>query len=76
MMIPLILNGRYGLGSAEFTPPWSRLFMTTWVLARRKILRWSERRVAFTSLKYDKTYNIEGTDVFRALFLVWAPTVP
>ena len=35
---PLILSGRYGLGSAEFTPLWPRRFLTTWPLWPQKII--------------------------------------
>ena len=70
MFVPIILNGRYGLGSAEFTPAMVKaVFDNMASLApKRKFCVGPNDDLAFTSLKYDKSFNIEGTDVYRALF--------
>ncbi|NLX18771.1 MAG: pyruvate:ferredoxin (flavodoxin) oxidoreductase, partial [Desulfobulbus sp.] len=70
MFVPLILNGRYGLGSAEFTPAMVKaVFDNMASLApKKKFCVGPNDDITFTSLKYDKSYNIEGKDVFRALF--------
>ena len=67
---PLILGGRFGLGSAEFTPAMVKAVFDN-------MASWSPKNhfcvgpiddVAFTSLSYDSSFNIEGSDVCRALF--------
>ncbi|MDR2549459.1 MAG: pyruvate:ferredoxin (flavodoxin) oxidoreductase [Desulfobulbus sp.] len=70
MFVPVILNGRYGLGSAEFTPAMVKaVFDNMASLApKKKFCVGPNDDVAFTSLKYDASFNIEGSDVYRALF--------
>jgi pyruvate-ferredoxin/flavodoxin oxidoreductase len=67
---PLILSGRFGLGSAEFTPAMVKAVFDN-------MAAWSPKNhfcvgpnddVAFTSLNYDPAFNIEGADVYRAMF--------
>ncbi|MBM9510900.1 pyruvate:ferredoxin (flavodoxin) oxidoreductase [Desulfogranum marinum] len=70
MIPPVILGGRYGLGSAEFTPAMVKAVyenMTAFA-PKNKFCIGPHDDVAFTSLNYDKTFNIEGDDVYRALF--------
>ena len=70
MFTPVVLNGRYGLGSAEFTPAMVKaVFDNMASLApKKKFCVGPNDDVTFTSLKYDKSFNIEGSDVYRALF--------
>ena len=70
MMIPMILNGRYGLGSAEFTPAMVKAVFDNMAsfAPKKKFCVGPNDDLAFTSLSYDKSFNIEGKDVFRALF--------
>ncbi len=67
---PLILSGRYGLGSAEFTPAMVKAVydnMASWA-PKNHFCVGPDDDVAYTSLDYDKSYDIEGEDVFRAMF--------
>jgi pyruvate-ferredoxin/flavodoxin oxidoreductase len=67
---PMILSGRYGLGSAEFTPAMVKAVydnMASWS-PKNHFCVGPDDDVAFTSLNYDKSYNIEGADVYRAMF--------
>ena len=70
MFTPVILNGRYGLGSAEFTPAMVKAVYDNMasLAPKRKFCVGPNDDITFTSLKYDKSFNIEGSDVFRALF--------
>ncbi len=70
MFTPVILNGRYGLGSAEFTPAMVKAVFDNMVsfAPKKKFCVGPHDDVTFSSLKYDKSFNIEGSDVFRALF--------
>ncbi|WP_028582985.1 pyruvate:ferredoxin (flavodoxin) oxidoreductase [Desulfogranum mediterraneum] len=70
MMLPIILGGRYGLGSAEFTPGMVKAVYDNMAsfAPKRKFCVGPNDDVAFTSLSYDKNFNIEGDDVYRALF--------
>ena len=70
MFVPVILNGRYGLGSAEFTPAMVKAIYDNMAsfAPKKKFCVGPNDDVAFTSLAYDKSFNIEGKDVFRALF--------
>ena len=70
MFTPVILNGRYGLGSAEFTPAMVKaVFDNMASLApKKKFCVGPNDDVTFTSLNYDKSFNIEGADVYRAMF--------
>lgn len=67
---PMILSGRYGLGSAEFTPAMVKAVfdnMSSWA-PKNHFCVGPNDDVAFTSLDYDPNYNIEGDDVYRAMF--------
>ena len=67
---PLILGGRYGLGSAEFTPAMVKAVydnMAAWA-PKNHFCVGPQDDVAFTSLDYDPEFNIEGKDVYRAMF--------
>ncbi len=67
---PVILSGRYGLGSAEFTPAMVKAVydnMAAWA-PKNHFCVGPNDDVTFTSLDYDPAYNIEGKDVFRAMF--------
>ena len=70
MFTPIILNGRYGLGSAEFTPAMVKAVYDNMasLAPKKKFCVGPNDDLAFTSLKYDKSYNIEGEDVYRAMF--------
>ena len=67
---PMILAGRYGLGSAEFTPAMVKaIFDNMKAMApKNKFCVGPHDDVTFTSLDYDATFNIEGHDVYRAMF--------
>jgi pyruvate-ferredoxin/flavodoxin oxidoreductase len=68
--MPIILSGRYGLGSAEFTPAMVKAVfdnMASWA-PKNHFCVGPDDDVAFTSLDYDRDFNIEGDDVYRALF--------
>jgi pyruvate-ferredoxin/flavodoxin oxidoreductase len=67
---PMIISGRYGLGSAEFTPAMVKAVydnMASWA-PKNHFCVGPDDDVANTSLDYDKSYDIEGEDVFRAMF--------
>ena len=67
---PMILSGRYGLGSAEFTPAMAKAVfdnMASWS-PKNHFCVGPNDDVAFTSLEYDPSFNIEGSDVVRAMF--------
>ncbi len=70
MYPPVILSGRYGLGSAEFTPAMVKaVFDNMKVMApMRKFCVGPNDDVTFSSLKYDPSFDIEGKDVYRAMF--------
>ena len=67
---PMILSGRYGLGSAEFTPAMVKAVFDNMVAMapKNKFCVGPIDDVTFTSLDYDRSFNIEGKDVFRAMF--------
>ncbi len=68
--VPVIFSGRYGLGSAEFTPAMVKAVFDNMGAARPKnhFCVGPDDDVAFTSLAYDPSYDIEGKDVCRAMF--------
>ena len=58
------------LGSAEFTPAMAKAVydnMASWA-SKNHFCVGPNDDIAFTSLDYDKSYNIEGEDVYRAMF--------
>ncbi|OGR19176.1 MAG: pyruvate:ferredoxin (flavodoxin) oxidoreductase [Desulfobacterales bacterium GWB2_56_26] len=67
---PIILSGRYGLGSAEFTPAMVKaVFDNMKVMApKNKFCVGPHDDVTYSSLNYDSSFNIEGQDVYRAMF--------
>ncbi len=67
---PVIFSGRYGLGSAEFTPAMVKaVFDNMKAMApKTKFCVGPNDDVTFSSLSYDPSFNIEGQDVYRAMF--------
>ncbi len=67
---PAIYSGRYGLGSAEFTPAMVKAVFDNMEARTPKnhFCVGPDDDVAFTSLDYDSNFNIESKDVFRAMF--------
>ena len=67
---PLILSGRYGLGSAEFTPAMVKAVFDNMAAMAPKnhFCVGPNDDVMNTSLNYDPSYSIEGDDVYRAMF--------
>ncbi len=67
---PMIFSGRYGLGSAEFTPAMVKsVFENMESMApKSKFCVGPHDDVTFSSLDYDSSFNIEGNDVYRAMF--------
>jgi len=67
---PIILAGRYGLGSYEFTPSMVKaIFDNMKALApQTKYCVGPYDDVTLTSLPYDENFSIEGDDVYRAMF--------
>ncbi|MGL1933008.1 MAG: pyruvate:ferredoxin (flavodoxin) oxidoreductase [Desulfotalea sp.] len=67
---PVIFGGRYGLGSAEFTPAMvMSVFANMAAMApKAKFCVGPHDDVSYTSLDYDKNFNLEGEDVYRAMF--------
>ncbi|NOX24625.1 MAG: pyruvate:ferredoxin (flavodoxin) oxidoreductase [Deltaproteobacteria bacterium] len=67
---PMILSGRFGLGSAEFTPAMVKAVfdnMASWS-PKNHFCVGPHDDVTFSSLDYDNSFNIEGKDVVRAMF--------
>ncbi len=67
---PIILSGRYGLGSAEFTPAMVKAVFDNMksMAPKNKFCVGPHDDVTYASLNYDAAFNIEGTDVYRAMF--------
>jgi pyruvate-ferredoxin/flavodoxin oxidoreductase len=67
---PMIISGRYGLGSAEFTPSMVKaIFDNMEAMApKNHFCVGPDDDIAGTSLDYDATYSIEADDVHRAMF--------
>ncbi len=67
---PYILSGRYGLGSAEFTPAMVKAVFDNMasMAPKNKFCVGPNDDVTFTSLDFDASFNIEGKDVYRAMF--------
>ncbi|HAH31685.1 MAG TPA: pyruvate:ferredoxin (flavodoxin) oxidoreductase [Elusimicrobia bacterium] len=68
--LPLIVGGRYGLGSKEFTPAMAKAVIEN--LSAKKPLNGFtvgiNDDVTNLSLPYDENWAIESADIFRALF--------
>jgi len=67
---PFILSGRYGLGSAEFSPAMVKAVFDNMAAMspKNKFCVGPHDDVALTSLDYDRSFSIEGEDVYRAMF--------
>jgi len=67
---PLILSGRYGLGSAEFTPTMVKAVFENMasMAPKNHFCVGPNDDVTGSSLSYDKNFSIEGKDVIRAMF--------
>ncbi len=67
---PVILSGRYGLGSAEFTPAMVKAVFDNMdaMAPKNRFCVGPNDDVTFSSLSYDPSFNIEGQDVYRAMF--------
>ncbi len=67
---PVIIAGRYGLGSAEFTPAMVKAIYDNMkaMAPMNKFCVGPLDDVTFSSLSYDDSFNIEGSDVYRAMF--------
>ncbi len=67
---PKVFGGRYGLGSAEFTPAMAKAVFDNMTAASPKnhFCVGPDDDVMRTSLDYDESFNIEGKDVYRAMF--------
>jgi pyruvate-ferredoxin/flavodoxin oxidoreductase len=70
MFMPLVLCGRYGLGSAEFSPAMVKAVYDNMasMAPKNHFCVGPNDDVTHSSLSYDKSYNIEGDDVYRAMF--------
>jgi len=67
---PVIVGGRYGLGSAEFTPAMAKAVFDNLSQAKPKnrFTVGINDDVAHTSLDFDPTFDIECEDCYRAMF--------
>ncbi len=67
---PLIVGGRYGLSSKEFTPAMAKAVLDNLKEKQPKnhFTVGINDDVTKTSLKVDYTFDMEGSDVFRGLF--------
>lgn len=67
---PAVVGGRYGLGSKEFSPAMVKGIIDNMSSSSPKnhFTIGIDDDVAGTSLKYDKSFSIEGDDVYRAMF--------
>ncbi|MFH1847034.1 MAG: pyruvate:ferredoxin (flavodoxin) oxidoreductase [Candidatus Omnitrophota bacterium] len=67
---PVIVGGRYGLGSAEFTPAMIKAVFDNLDLEKPKnhFTVGIKDDVTFFSLDYDSSFSTEGEDVYRAMF--------
>ncbi|WP_417908847.1 pyruvate:ferredoxin (flavodoxin) oxidoreductase [Candidatus Electronema sp. PJ] len=70
MFMPIIVGGRYGLGSAEFSPAMVLAVYDNMasLAPKNKFCVGPNDDVTYSSLDYDKSFNIEGEDVYRAMF--------
>ncbi|MEI7529768.1 MAG: pyruvate:ferredoxin (flavodoxin) oxidoreductase [Elusimicrobiota bacterium] len=68
--LPLIIGGRYGLGSKEFTPAMAKAVIENLGAASpvRSFTVGINDDVTNLSLKYDEGWTTEPADIFRALF--------
>ncbi len=68
---PLVIGGRYGLGSKEFAPPMARAVFDNLAAPSPKnhFTVGIVDDVTHTSLEVDPDFSVEEDDVFRAVFL-------
>lgn len=68
--MPVVVGGRYGLSSKEFTPAMIKSVFDNLTQAKPKnhFTVGIKDDVTFTSLEYDGSYDIEPDEVVRALF--------
>ncbi|MEF3279719.1 MAG: pyruvate:ferredoxin (flavodoxin) oxidoreductase [Elusimicrobiota bacterium] len=68
--LPLIIGGRYGLGSKEFNPAMAKAVFDNLKLENPKnnFTVGIIDDVTNTSLKWDNNFNVESKDTFKALF--------
>jgi len=67
---PTIISGRFGLGSAEFTPAMVKAVFDNMAgtAPKNHFCVGPNDDVTFSSLDYDKDFSIEGDSVYRAMF--------
>jgi len=67
---PVVVGGRYGLGSKEFTPAMVKAIFDNLSLEKPKnhFTAGINDDVTFTSLSYDAEFSTESDDVYRAMF--------
>ncbi|MCK4837355.1 MAG: 2-oxoacid:acceptor oxidoreductase family protein, partial [Desulfobulbaceae bacterium] len=67
---PIILSGRFGLGSAEFTPTMVKAVFDNMagMAPKNHFCVGPNDDVTFSSLDYDRDFSIEGDNVYRAMF--------
>jgi pyruvate-ferredoxin/flavodoxin oxidoreductase len=67
---PTIISGRYGLGSAEFTPPMVKAVFDNMagMAPKNHFCVGPNDDITFSSLDYDRDFSIEGDNVYRAMF--------
>ncbi len=67
---PLIVGGRYGLGSKEFTPAMAKAVFDNLAETKPKnhFTIGINDDVTGTSLNYDESFTVEGKGVYRAMF--------
>lgn len=68
--MPVIIGGRYGLGSAEFTPAMVKTIFDELDKSSPKnhFVVGINDDLTNSSLDFDRSFSIEGEDVYRALF--------
>ncbi len=68
--LPIIVGGRYGLGSKEFNPAMAKAVFDNLKLEKPKnnFTVGIMDDVTNTSLEWDKNFNIENSNTFKALF--------
>ncbi|MDD5084934.1 MAG: pyruvate:ferredoxin (flavodoxin) oxidoreductase [Candidatus Omnitrophica bacterium] len=67
---PVIVGGRYGLGSAEFTPAMAKAVFDNLAASKPKgnFTVGINDDVMHASLDFDPLFSVEGKDVYRAMF--------
>ncbi len=67
---PIILSGRFGLGSAEFTPAMVKAVFDNMagMAPKNHFCVGPNDDITFSSLDFDRDFTIEGDNVYRAMF--------